>query len=172
MAGTGSTPYQPQDTLYLWWTQDPAKPVLIGQLQLVRALRGVSLRHAPGWLSSGFPLSEDLPLKEGEFLPSGPETAAGAVDDARPDRWGERVIRFIDRPSRLSLMEYLYFAGDERFGALGVSPSPEQYLPRRFGPLPGLRASSRSSQRQRTSIQLANTETTRPQRISQWLPWV
>lgn len=105
MAGTGSTPYQPQDTLYLWWTQDPAKPVLIGQLQLVRALRGVSLRYAPGWLTSGFPLSEDLPLKEGEFLPSGPETAAGAVDDARPDRWGERVIRFLDRPPRLSLME-------------------------------------------------------------------
>ena len=136
MADAGFTPYQPQDTLYLWWTQDPAKPVLIGQLQLVRALRGVSLRHAPGWLSSGFPLSEDLPLKEGEFLPSGPETAAGAVDDARPDRWGERVIRFLDRPPRLSLMEYLYFAGDERFGALGVSTSPEQYLPRRFGPLP------------------------------------
>ena len=33
-------------------------------------------------------------------------------------------------------MEYLYFAGDERFGALGVSTSPAQYLPRRFGPLP------------------------------------
>ena len=136
MTGADSTPYQPQDTLYLWWMQDPAKPVLIGQLQLVRALRGVSLRYAPGWLSSGFPLSEDLPLKEGESLPSGPETAAGAVDDARPDRWGERVIRFLDRPPRLSLMEYLYFAGDERFGALGVSTSPEQYLPRRFGPLP------------------------------------
>ena len=44
MAGTDPTPYQPQDTLYLWWTQDPEKPVLIGQLQLARALRGVSLR--------------------------------------------------------------------------------------------------------------------------------
>src|SRR5262245_6648403 len=64
--------------------------------------------------------------------------AAGAVDDARPDRWGERVIRFIDRPPRLSLLEYLYFAGDDRFGALGVSTSASEYLPRRLGPLPAL----------------------------------
>ena len=35
-------------------------------------------------------------------------------------------------------MEYLYFAGDERFGALGVSVSKDQYLPRRLGPLPEL----------------------------------
>jgi len=66
------------------------------------------------------------------------ETAAGAVDDARPDRWGERVIRFLDRPPRLSLMEYLLFAGDDRFGALGVSVSGDTYQPRRFGPLPKL----------------------------------
>jgi serine/threonine-protein kinase HipA len=61
------------------------------------------------------------------------------VDDARPDRWGERVIRFIDKPARLSLLEYLYFAGDDRFGALGVSTSPDQYLPWRTGPLPTLK---------------------------------
>jgi serine/threonine-protein kinase HipA len=36
----------------------------------------------------------------------------------------------------LSLLEYLYFAGDDRFGALGISTSAEEYLPRRLGPLP------------------------------------
>jgi serine/threonine-protein kinase HipA len=65
------------------------------------------------------------------------------VDDARPDRWGERVIRFIDKPARLSLLEYLYFAGDDRFGALGVSTSAAQYLPRRLGPLPTLQEADR-----------------------------
>jgi serine/threonine-protein kinase HipA len=105
---------------------------------MVRASRGVSLRYAASWRAAGFALSEDLPLVDTEFLPSDKETAAGAVDDARPDRWGERVIRFLDQPARLSLMEYLYFAGDERFGALGVSTSEDQYLPRRFGPLPEL----------------------------------
>ena len=138
MAALDFNGYQPLDTLYLWWAGDPARPVLVGTLAMVRASRGVSLRYAANWLATGFPLSEDLPLINTEFLPSGKEMAAGAVDDARPDRWGERVIRFLDKPLRLSLMEYLYFAGDERFGALGVSVSKDQYLPRRLGPLPEL----------------------------------
>jgi serine/threonine-protein kinase HipA len=35
-------------------------------------------------------------------------------------------------------MEYLYYAGDDRFGALGVSTSSTVYLPSRNGPLPRL----------------------------------
>ena len=88
-------------------------------------------------------MSEDLPLVDVEHRPrgrlvAGSAVAVGAVDDARPDRWGERVIQYIDRPKRLSLMEYLYFAGDDRFGALGVSTSATEYLPRPGGPLPRL----------------------------------
>jgi serine/threonine-protein kinase HipA len=98
----------------------------------------VSLEYAPDWLQRGFPLSEDLPLAGGEFLPRERSTAVGAVDDARPDRWGERVIRCIDRPSRLSLLEYLYFAGHDRFGALGVSTLEHNYQPHVVGPLPKL----------------------------------
>ncbi|HET7541732.1 MAG TPA: HipA domain-containing protein [Polyangiaceae bacterium] len=139
MSATRSVAYVARDELFLWWLADPARPELIGELKLVRTLRGVSLRYAPAWLEHGFPLSEDLPLVEGqEYLPVERDTAAGAVDDARPDRWGERVIRFLDKPPRLSLLEYLYFAGDDRFGALGVSVSASEYLPRRFGPLPTL----------------------------------
>ena len=130
--------YRPADALSLWWLARPEQPVLIGTLMTVRASRGVSLRYAPGWLKSGFALSEDLPLREMEFLPAGKDTAAGAVDDARPDRWGERVIRVLDKPPCLSLLDYLFYAGDERFGALGVSVSDQIYLPRRLGPLPDL----------------------------------
>ena len=130
--------YTPTDRLYLWLLTQPARPTFIGELHLVRATRGVSLRYSESWLRDGFPLSEDLPLIDQEIIPVEREAAIGAVDDARPDRWGERVIRFIDKPPRLSLLEYLYFAGDDRFGALGVSISAEEYLPRRFGPLPTL----------------------------------
>src|ERR1700737_1284731 len=130
--------YQPTDILYLWLLTQPSEPVPIGELHLVRSTQGVSLRYMDDWLRQGYPLSEDLPLIEQEFLPTERGAAAGAVDDARPDRWGERVIRFIDKPKRLSLLEYLYFAGDDRFGALGVSTSPTEYLPRRLGPLPVL----------------------------------
>ena len=126
------------DTLYLWWLGQPADPVLIGALRFVPSLRGVSLHYATNWLQQGFPLSEDLPLIDQAFLPQSKDAAVGAVDDARPDRWGERVIRFIDRPLRSSLMEFLYLAGDERFGALGVSTSASAYLPRTQGPLPCL----------------------------------
>ena len=130
--------YTPQDTLFLWLLAVPERPLLIGELNTVRTLRGVSLRYDASWLERGFALSEDLPLVPQEFLPQERDTAAGAVDDARPDRWGERVIRFVDKPPRLSLLEYLYFAGDDRFGALGVSTSAERYEPRRFSPLPTL----------------------------------
>jgi serine/threonine-protein kinase HipA len=131
--------YEPSDRLHLWLLTQPEQPVPVAELNLVRSNQGVSLRYADRWLQLGFPLSEDLPLIDEEFQPAEKGAAAGAVDDARPDRWGERVIRFIDKPPRLSLLEYLYFAGDDRFGALGVSSSPHEYLPRRLGPLPTLK---------------------------------
>jgi serine/threonine-protein kinase HipA len=130
--------YRPTDQLYLWLLTQPELPVLIGELNLIRSTQGVSLRYTDSWLKRGFSLSEDLPLIDEEFLPQEKRLAVGAVDDARPDRWGERVIRHIDKPARLSLLEYLYFAGDDRFGALGVSTSAGEYLPRRLGPLPTL----------------------------------
>ena len=130
------------DDLYLWYLGD-ATPRYVGALKLVAAGKGVSLRYAEDWLAHGFALSEDLPLVDNEFSPPGrlsanAPRAVGAVDDARPDRWGEKVIRFIDKPKRMSLMELLYYAGDDRFGALGVSTSATAYLPRKGGPLPRL----------------------------------
>ena len=134
-----SASYKVVDELYLWWLGQPATPRLVGTLRLVRSTRGVSLQYADSWLQSGFALSEDLPLTDIEQQPIERDSAAGAVDDARPDRWGERVIQFLDQPPRLSVLEYLYFAGDERFGALGVSATPDAYVPRPSDPLPALR---------------------------------
>ena len=130
--------YQVKDELYLWWLGDPLLPVFVGTLRLLRTTQGVSLQYSAEWLSNGFALSEDLPLTDPEHAPVEKNMAAGAVDDARPDRWGERVIRFIDKPPRLSLLEFLYFTGDERFGALGVSTSAKSYQPKPSGPLPRL----------------------------------
>jgi serine/threonine-protein kinase HipA len=130
--------YTPTDSLYLWWLAHPEVPRLIGELRVARTLKGVSLTYAPAWLQSGFPLSEDLPLKAKEFFPQEKETAVGAVDDARPDRWGERVIRLLDKPLRLSVLDFLFYAGDERFGAMGVSVSDTEYVARATDPLPRL----------------------------------
>lgn len=130
--------YRVTDTLSLWFLANPTAPRLVADLTLMQVGKGVSLRYDSAWLRTGFALSEDLPLADQEFFPADKETAVGAVDDARPDRWGERVIRFIDKPPRLSLLEYLYFAGHDRFGALGVSTSRDEYTPRRLGSLPTL----------------------------------
>lgn len=131
------------DDLYLWFLADPATPRYVGALKLVAAGKGVSLRYGPDWLAHGFALSEDLPLIDTEHAPPGrlaadQARAVGAVDDARPDRWGEKVIRYIDKPKRQSLMEYLYYAGDDRFGALGVSTSSTDYTPLAGSALPRL----------------------------------
>lgn len=129
--------YVARDMLSLWWLGDPARPQRIGDIQLVQGGRGVGLRYDPDWLARGFALSADLPLIDELFVPAGKDSAVGALDDARPDRWGERVIRKFERTSRLSLLEYLLFAGDDRYGALGVSLDPDTYRPWPAAPLPG-----------------------------------
>ena len=139
------------DDLFLWYLADPGMPRYVGALKLVSAGKGVSLHYGKDWLTHGFALSEDLPLVDTEFLPPGrlandTQRAVGAVDDARPDRWGEKVIRFVVKPKRLSLMEYLYYAGDDRFGALGVSTSSSIYSPQATGPLPRLADAQRLSE--------------------------
>jgi serine/threonine-protein kinase HipA len=124
-----STTYAPQDSMSLWWLADPAAPQRIGTLSLQDQRRKVALSYDADWIANGLALSEDLPLHAGLQMPAERDTAAGAVNNARPDQWGERVIRLIERPARLSLLEYLYFAGDDRFGALGVSLQADAYVP-------------------------------------------
>lgn len=134
--------YKPQDAMALWWlggsSSAKANPRLIGKIFLADNNRKVALEYDTTWLASGFALSGDLPLARGVFLPKEKDSAVGAIDDARPDRWGERVIRNLYKPPRLSLLEYLYFAGDDRFGALGVSLSSTDYQPNGEGAIPTL----------------------------------
>ncbi|QNP47876.1 type II toxin-antitoxin system HipA family toxin [Diaphorobacter aerolatus] len=141
MSGTRVDPrsYVPQDRLYLWALINPAQPMLAGELGLSPLIPDcATFRYDAKWWH--FPLSEDLPLlSDHEFSAGEKASAPGAIDDARPDRWGERIIRHIDRPARLSILEMLLFAGDDRFGALGVSISAQKYIPRHLGPYPRLR---------------------------------
>lgn len=140
MTANGINPrsYVPQDQLYVWALVDPSNPTLVGELKLSRLVSDcATFAYAPQWWN--FPLSEDLPIIQGHVFSAGMQgSAPGALDDARPDRWGERVIRHIDRPARLSILEMLLFAGDDRFGALGISVSAERYIPRYVGPYPKL----------------------------------
>ena len=128
----------PQDTLFVWMLVDPAHPMLVGEVRLSQLeVNRAIFSYAPTWWN--FPLSEDLPLiASQDFTAHESGSAPGALDDARPDRWGERLIRAIEPPARLSILEMLLFAGDQRFGALGISVSADRYTPRQVGPLPHL----------------------------------
>lgn len=130
--------YVPQDELYVWTLVNPASPVLTGSVRLSQLVANcAAFTYAADWWA--FALSEDLPLVASQvFSAEEKDSAPGAIDDARPDRWGERIIRHIDRPARQSILEMLLFAGDDRFGALGISTSAEHYMPRHIGPYPQL----------------------------------
>ncbi|ROR22815.1 serine/threonine-protein kinase HipA [Comamonas sp. BIGb0124] len=131
--------YIPQDRLYVWAMINPLSPTLVGEVGLSRLVADcATFTYAPDWRNLA--LSEDMPIILGQIFTTGERnTAPGALDDARPDRWGERIIRHIDRPARLSILEMLLFAGDDRFGALSISTSAEQYIPRDLGPYPQLK---------------------------------
>lgn len=136
--GVDPRTYAPQDQLYVWALVDPDNPVLVGEVRLSQLVADcATFTYVATWWN--FPLSEDLPLIAGQDFSAGERgSAPGALDDARPDRWGERIIRQVDRPARLSILEMLLFAGDGRFGALGVSVSADHYAPRIVGPYPQL----------------------------------
>jgi serine/threonine-protein kinase HipA len=78
------------DTLHLWWLADPAQPRLVGTLRSVRRQPrqpgGVSLEYSPSWMADGIALSEDLPLKPGEFLPAEQKSRRRSTPSGRAAR--------------------------------------------------------------------------------------
>ena len=92
-----TAPYTPRDELFLWWLADPAQPRWVGRLRLVRRTAGhpggVSLEYADSWLADGLALSEDLPLRPGEFLPVENDAAAGAAPCDIKSRFGSASAR-------------------------------------------------------------------------------
>lgn len=88
---TKKTHQKSPDKLYAWMLIDPRQPRLIGEI--IRQSNGdVGLKYDPSWLANGFALSDDMPLADQLFTPvhraDRQPGAFGALDGARPDRWG------------------------------------------------------------------------------------
>ena len=128
----------PGDQLSVWSLANPEHPVRVGEVRLIGGNRGLSFTYDPSWIAHGYPLSGDMPLKNGVIIPKERDLGLGAISDAMPDRWGERAIRYLDRPKRVTPLDLLYFAGDRRFGALGFSINMDCYEPRDSSSLPEL----------------------------------
>lgn len=125
-------------SLWVWYPRNPGAPEKVGTVSLIPATRRCSFVYDDAWRETGFALSPDMPLgrKGGIILPRDGWEAPGALADAMPDRWGRSTIDAIDRPKRRTALDYLYYAGDRRFGALGISTSPDEYQPCPADPLP------------------------------------
>ncbi len=128
----------PDDRLSVWSLSDPEQPCRVGEVRLIAGNRGLSFTYDLNWIANGYPLSGDMPLQTAPLVPKDRELGLGAISDAMPDRWGEKSIRYLDRPKRVTPLDLLYFAGDRRFGALGFSINPDRYEPHDNGPLPEL----------------------------------
>lgn len=118
--------------LYVWiYLAGAVLPTPCGTLSLLPGNRRVSFRYLDGYLtrSDGSALSPDIPLRKGEFMPPDGEALHPVFDDAGPDKWGRMVIDREDNPSRRSEIDYLWYSGEDRVGALGFSDSPEHYQP-------------------------------------------
>lgn len=123
------------NSLAVWYLENPRYPRLVGRVKLEASNRRCLLELDDGWMRSGFPLSPDLTHDRKVHAPLKDMLAPGAVDDAMPDRWGERMIRVVSRPSRMSPLDKLWYAGDRRFGSLGMSSSFDDYRPVEEQPL-------------------------------------
>lgn len=128
------------NALSVWYLATPSHPRKVGTVTLVPRQQRCAFVYAKSWADAGgFALSHDMPLDGGNGTPIlAPRdwSAPGALEDALPDRWGYQSILTIDRPTRLTPLDLLYYAGDRRFGALGISADPDAYLPFPNGPLP------------------------------------
>lgn len=122
-------------SLAVWFLGDVENPRLVGEVRLESSFRRCLLELDDEWRRSGFEISPDIGHGTRIHAPKRDLLAPGALDDAMPDRWGERMIRIVFRPPRMSPLDLLWYAGDHRFGALGISSSFDEYRPSPEPPL-------------------------------------
>ncbi|MDP2815158.1 MAG: HipA N-terminal domain-containing protein, partial [Rectinemataceae bacterium] len=128
-------------SLTVWHLENPAMPRKVGTVSLAPGMQRLSFRYAAEWIDEGFDLSPDMQRfnrekpNTSDILAPHDKIAPGALDDAMPDRWGQTIIRVVDNPPRLTPLDFLFLAGDRRFGCLGMSIEPNAYVPY---PLPAL----------------------------------
>lgn len=119
-------------TLYVWiYLLGATEPSPCGILSLLPGNRRASFQYLDDYLAlpGALPLSPDLPMHKGEFMPPDGEGLHPVFDDAGPDKWGRMVIDREENPSRRSEIDYLWYSGEDRVGALGFSSSPRRYQP-------------------------------------------
>jgi serine/threonine-protein kinase HipA len=128
---------------YVWvWLPGVTEPVVAGVLNPVGNLLGFTYGTSYLKRHNAIPLYlPELPLKRGTIQPLNGLEVAGAIRDAGPDAWGQRVI-LAHRTGKLTatsdtgdlpLLTYLLESGSNRIGGLDFQISPTEYVPRVTG---------------------------------------
>jgi serine/threonine-protein kinase HipA len=123
---------------YVWiWLPGATDPVVAGRLEAVGDT--TDFNYGRSYLAREDAIAiylPELPLRAGRIAPLADMTIAGAIADAAPDAWGQRVIMHrtlgatAEDPAALGALTYLLMSGSDRIGALDFQRSPEEYLPR------------------------------------------
>lgn len=130
---------QPEEAFVWIWLPEAFEPVVAGRLYQVGDLLNFNYGRSYLAREDAIPLYlPELPLRPGEIEPDAGLDVAGAIDDASPDAWGQRVImRHLigaraDRadPAQLGRLTYFLESGSDRIGALDFQTSPDHYRPR------------------------------------------
>ncbi|MDO9395095.1 MAG: type II toxin-antitoxin system HipA family toxin [Herbiconiux sp.] len=119
------------------WTTDTAGDRRVGTLRPSftsgRVVASSSFEYDPGFLADGWQISPDLPLRAGRTYTAENSTLPGALSDAAPDDWGQKLTRADHAhrrrgdpalPARLGEFDYLLGVSDRtRMGALRLRGS-------------------------------------------------
>ncbi|MBA3744952.1 type II toxin-antitoxin system HipA family toxin [Sporichthya sp.] len=121
--------------VFVWtWLHGQGEPVVAGAVDRVGADR-FDFTYARSYWENVNAISlyaPELPLRRGAQEPPAGLRIAGALNDATPDSWGERVIanRLGSTEGELGLETAMLESGSNRFGALDFQSSAESYRPR------------------------------------------
>lgn len=132
-------PSEPVEAFVWTWLPGAQEPVVAGRLEsvggIVRFNYGRSYLARPDAIPLYLP---ELPLRAGTIAPLGGLTIAGAVNDAGPDAWGQRVVMqhllstdsAKDDPTVFGPLTYLLRSGSNRIGALDFQERADVYVAR------------------------------------------
>jgi serine/threonine-protein kinase HipA len=136
---TSERPGGPREAFVWVWLPEAFEPVVAGRLYQVGDLLNFNYGRSYLAREDAVPLYlPELPLRPGEIEPGVGLDVAGAINDAGPDAWGQRVImrHLIGAqadhadPAQLGALTYFLESGSDRIGALDFQTSPDRYLPR------------------------------------------
>ncbi|GAC1321530.1 MAG: HipA domain-containing protein [Acidimicrobiales bacterium] len=124
------------------WLPGATEPVVAGRLE--QGAETIDFNYGRSYLARDDRISlfePELPLVRGRIRPRGNLVVAGAIRDAGPDAWGQRIIlrRLTGSAGRdadvdqLGLLTYLLEGGSDRIGGLDFQTRPDVYEPRTSG---------------------------------------